>query len=579
MPSKLSSAAMLFEDKIPLDHRKMLLVDLCSNGSPEADKTLESILRAAAGSEAGAKLVQHKKKELDELMEGLRNGPLRCGTFIRATGSNGGPRRALVRMADGASAYAMVLDEALAGALRRGDGVLLSARGEMVVAREEAGAETGEEARLEALLGDRVEVSMRGDERHVLDTTDALRRRLEEGDLPPGSPLLVCLRRGIALEAVARPADPLSRFTFLAREPVPDVVAERDMGDPPPLIARVREMCRTEMLDPLARRRYGLRRCATFLLTGASGSGKTLCVSACIRAAYEVMSEATGLGLDHLPPRVIRMRTSTLLSEWLGRSDKNADRLVDEIVELSDLRVTTPSGQSVELPTLVVLEELDGIARRRGLDHDGVHDRIQTTLLQRLDHTTNRALRERLILIFATTNVPGLIDPAWIRRVGGQVVHFGRLRRGAFAAVLEKHLRGRPLRNGQYPAEERHLAADVAASLYSANGGERPLVEIQLAGTTAPRLMYRRDFLTGSIVDRAVQHAAEEACRDEAQGAPEAGITTRLLLGAIGAQVESLARTLTPANVAEFCDLPDGVRVANVRRLDQPAIPAWEMEP
>jgi hypothetical protein len=162
--------------------------------------------------------------------------------------------------------------------------------------------------------------------------------------------------------------------------------------------------------------------------------------------------------------------------------------------------------------------------------------------------------------------------------VGGQVVHFGRLRRGAFAAVLEKHLRGRPLRNSQHPAEERHVAADVAASLYSANGSERPLVEIQVAGTTAPVLKYRRDFLTGSIVDRAVQHAAEEACRDEANGAGGSGITARLLLGAIGAQVEALARSLTPGNVAEFCDLPDGVRVANVRRLEQPALPAWELE-
>jgi ATP-dependent 26S proteasome regulatory subunit len=572
---------MLFEDKIPLEHRKMLLADLCQNGTPEADTTLESILRAAAGSEAGLKLLRHRKKELDGLLEALRDGPLRCATFVRSTSSNGGPKRALVRMPDGTSVYTVVNDEALSGALRRGDAVLLSGRGEMIVAREEPGAETGEEARLEAWLGDRVEVSLRGDERYVLDTTDALRRRLEEGTLPPGSPLLVCLRRGMALEAVARPADELARFMYLAREPVPDVVAERDIGDPPPFLGRVREICRQEMLDPGRRRRYGLRRCATFLLTGTSGSGKTLCVSACIRTAYEVMAEATGIEIDRLPPRVIRLRASKLLSEWLGRSDKNADRLVDEIVELADTPLSLPDGRSVELPVLVVLEEFDGVARRRGLDHDGVHDRIQTTLLQRLDHTTNRALRERLIFIFATTNVPGLIDPAWLRRVGGQVIHFGRLRRGGFLSVLEKHLRGRPLAGGA-----AQVAADVAASLYSANGSDRPLVEVQLAGTSAPRLVHRRDFLTGSIVDRAVQQAAEEACRAEeagdssgAGGGGGSGITARLLLGAIGAQVEALARSLTPANVAEFCDLPEGMRVANVRRLEQPAVAAWELEP
>jgi hypothetical protein len=334
------------------------------------------------------------------------------------------------------------------------------------------------------------------------------------------------------------------------------------------------EFCRQEMVSPGLRRKYRLRRSKTYLLEGTSGSGKTLCLCACINGIHEVMAEVTGISVAELPPRVIRLKMSKLLSMWLGESDKNADLLVDEIVALAERTVTGPNG-TFELPVIVIFEELDGIGRRRGGDVDGVYDRIQTTLLQRLDHTATRALRDRLILMFATTNVPHLIDPAWVRRVGGQSVSFGRLGRKGFAAVLDKHLRDVPLVSDNGARRETVQAAlvrHVTAALYSPNGSDPGLVEIQLAGTTAPCTRHRRDFLTGSIVDRAVQAAADRACSAEEAGCGTPGISARLLLDCIDEQARAVASALQPANAVDFVDLPDGMRVTGVRRLPQPAV-------
>ena len=576
-----TSPSMLFNESVPMAHRRMLLADLCQNESAEATAMLERLFKAIAEGN-GEDQVKELKKELAQYIEALEEGPQRPGLFLSMVTPKGAqPPRALVKLYDGTPTYPVVPDADLAKTLKRGDGVLLSGRGEAVLSRDDVTVDVGEVAKLERSFGDRVEVSLRtGEERHLLHVSEHLRKRLEAGEVPTGSVLLVCLRRAMAFDVVPRETDELAGFIFLCSEPVPDVIAERDIGDPPDFIEQIAEICRQEMVTPELRRLYGLRRSTTVLLTGVSGSGKTLSLNASIRRIYEVMSEVTGLPLDRLPRRVIRLKMSKLLSQWLGQSDKNADKLMDEIGDLCKHTVTTPDGREMELPVIVILEELDGIARRRGLDHDGIYDRIQTTFLQRLDHTANAALRDGLIVIFATTNVPHLIDPAWIRRVGGRTYNFGRLRHRAFAAVLDKQLRDRPLAsdNGTPPdVLKRALVRDMTAGLFSGTNDEPPLVEIQFAGSTTPTLKHRRDFLTGSLVDRAVQQAANAACEAQQRGSATPGITGAMLLSAIEDQVKAVVGAITPANVGEFVDLPDGLRVTNVRRIDPPAISAHDI--
>src|SRR5207248_3195781 len=108
--------------------------------------------------------------------------------------------------------------------------------------------------------------------------------------------------------------DELSHYRFLVKEPPPEVVVERDIGAPPAFLDEITEHVRMEMLTPHLGRRYRLRQSVMKLLTGVSGSGKTLCVQALWRRMYEVMNAVTGVPIEELPPRVLRLRMAQVLS-------------------------------------------------------------------------------------------------------------------------------------------------------------------------------------------------------------------------------------------------------------------------
>jgi SpoVK/Ycf46/Vps4 family AAA+-type ATPase len=282
--------------------------------------------------------------------------------------------------------------------------------------------------------------------------------------------------------------------------------------------------------------------------------------------------------VEDLPPRVVRLRTSEVLSKWLGESDKQIDRFFDEVDQLCDELYTGADGQDHELPVLAICEECDGLARTRG--EDAIYDRIQTTLLQRLDVTCQK-LKNKLVIFLFTTNVAHVVDPAFLRRAGGTTERFGRLNRRAFRAVLQKHLHNLPFAssNGHTQQQrEQEVLSDLTGWLFSANGQERGLVELSVAGSTQPMVKHRRDFLTGALVDRAVQEAAAEACRAEQMGCDRPGLTPAALKTALDRQVRSIVEQLHPHNVANHLDLPDGVRVVGVRRLDQPPVLPAELE-
>jgi hypothetical protein len=567
----------LGDPSVPLPHRVQMLLHLLTAGGEDAQAAVAALCEAATAQAAPA-LEARKVKELSELIRQLNDGPLRPATFIHLLPAEGGVTRAYVLLQDGGGAYPAVPDAKLAPLLRCGDTVLLDAQGRALLQRTPDQPDTGEEARLERRIGaDRVEVTLRDVERVVCRAAAPLVERLDAGEVPPGATLLACPRRAVAFGAVPDP-EGASRFRYVVREPVPDVIVSRDIGDPPPFIEGLADHVRQEMLSPDAGRRYRLRRAAMKMLVGVSGSGKTLSIQGFWRRMYEVMSEVTGAPIDGLPPRVLRLRAADALSKWLGQSDKRIDRFFDELDLLADELFRGPDGRLHELPVLAIIEECDGLARARG--DDAVYDRIQTTLLQRLDVTAQK-IKDKLVVILCTTNVPEVVDPAFLRRAGGTVERFGRLARRSFLAVLHKHLRGLPVSsaNGYAPEElRRRLAADVAAWLFCPNGQDRGLVELTYAGSTAPVMKQRRDFLTGALVDRAVQEAAAEACRCERLGLGGAGLTPAGLIAALDRQLRSIADQLHPHNVRNYLDLPDGVRVAAVRRLPQPAALPADLE-
>jgi hypothetical protein len=441
-----------------------------------------------------------------------------------------------------------------------------------------AGPEAGEEARFQRRIGaTNVEVLVRDHEQHVYLAAAPLVEKLDAGQVTPDDWLLVCTRRQLAFDAVPAP-DGLAHFRYLERRPVPDVIVSRDIGDPSPFVADQEQHIRMEMTRPDLSRRYRRARSRFSLLSGVSGSGKTLSIEGLWCLMYQVMSELTRARIHELPPRVLRLRTATLLSKWLGESEKQLDRFFDEVEALAEQKFVAPGGKEYELPVLVICEEADAFGRRRG--GDGVHDRIQTTLLERLD-TTSQRLRHQLVLFVFTTNVPELVDPAFLRRAGGKHYRFGRLNQKACRAVLDKVTRDIPFMpqgNEDQAASQRRVKGELLTWLFSPNGQDRGQVELTFVGATEPVVKYRRDFLTGALIARAVQDTADAACLAEFQGLTPGGIRTNQLVAALDDQVRAIVDQLHPANADQYLTLPDGVRVASIRRIAQPHLLPSDLE-
>ena len=565
----------LFDEAVPIRHRIQLLGHVCQE-EEIAEAVVGRILKDAATPAAHKSVHAKKARELTQLLEEMQQGPLRTGTFLRMVRRKGGAARAHVLLEDGAGALVVVPDPKLSRSLRAGDAVVLEGQGKAVLFRDEVIVGVGEEARFERVIPEgRVEVSLR-DEPRVMHASAHLLEQIGAGEVVAGQQLLVCVRRSLAFDAIPQ-ADGFAHFRFLSRDAVPDVVLERDMAAPPPILGELLETARLQLQDQEICRRYGLARCVTALLAGVPGTGKTLSVHALWRGLYEIMAATVGVPIDELPPRVFQLRMSDVLSKWLGEAEKNLDRYFDEIESLASEPYRAPDGTEHQLPVLVVLEEIDGLASARG-GGEPILDRILTTVLRRLDPSRPQ-MRDSFVFFVGTTNIPEAVDPAFLRRLGGTVVRFERLNRVEFDAVLETHLRDRPLAavDGGADATLGHTVAAVAGWVFGEKDSEPGLVELQFVGAGSATRKFRRDFLTPSLVDRAVQDAAWRACRRAYEGGPE-GVTVPQLIDAFDRQIRAVVDQLQPGNVQRFVDLPDGVRVATVRRVQQPALPHHRLE-
>ena len=569
-------ALMILDPKVPFEHRLAMLGQLCMDGSDKAKAVVDSILKSAAAS-TGKEIYAKKIQELDKRIAELKEGPLRLASVIEKEPC---ASRIEVVLEDGTPVFPVLADPSLLPKLRNGEGVLVDASGKAILHLGPGLARRGDEAQFLRRIGDvHVEVLINDHDKKIYRGSDDLIEKLQNGGIEPESPLLVCQRRQMAFSVVPR-QDGLSYFRYLDRSPIPDVVVDRDIGNPPPYIDELTHHIRIEMTDPGIRRRYGLRKTVMKMLTGTSGSGKTLSIEAFIRCMAEIVSDVTRTPIDDLPPRVLRLNMDQVLSMWLGESDKHLARFFDEALQLYDKPFVAADGEEYHLPVLAICEEVEALSRMRGADHEAVFDRIQTVALRRLD-TTRPDYRDRVIIFLFTSNVPHLIDPAFVRRAGGTVERFGRLDRArAFRAVLDKHVRALPFysSNGDDP---RHLAreasAQITAWLYSPNGHDEGQVELTFAGSTQPLRKYRRSFMTGALVDRAVPQAATDACRAEEMGFGLPGVTVAGLARAFDEQITSIVDQLTLHNVAQYVDLPDGDRVTRIRRIEQPSALPFEL--
>jgi len=544
----------------PLAHRKEMLVDLLHDTDDETAESLLERMSAKALSEEA----RQNAEEIADLIENLQRAPMKPGTFIGLeTMEESSSPHALVLLDDGEMAYLALPDKTCAGDLRLGDRIALDGKAKILLAKSSGTAECGTEAFFErALDASYIEVQLR-EEKRVLFAHHHLMDKIQRQSVKPGDAVVVAPSGKLALPAVK--SDGLTRYQFLDRGAIPDVIVSRDIGAPPKVIESVCRHIREEMSRPELRRKFGLRPCITRLLSGVSGSGKTLAIQAIHHQMYDIMAELTGTEVEALPKRVFRFKTSAVLSKWLGESDKNADRLFDEVEALAKEPFTNRKGKTFKLPVMVVMEEAEGMGRTRGEGFDPIYDRILSTLLQRLD--PNRAgLANELVVFLSTTNEPHLVDPAFLRRIGGSIETFGLLNQSEFIDVLSKHVAGLPAQDGNGKTQKK-LWAEINSQLESWLYGEetRGIVEVVLPGKPS-LIKFHRDFLTGALIDRATQEAAhigwESSLKD-----PAAGIKAIDLQNAIAQQVTNIARQLTPQNITHYLDLPENCKVTAIRLL------------
>ena len=548
---------------IPMAARGQQMIDIMAgvkNGDDNCEEIAHEIF-SRLQSQAADELGQAKLEYLNAVLAQIESAPLRAATFVQMADLDGSKvEHALVIADNGELAYVVAHDQKACKKLRIGDRVMLDAHGKILVHPSLNCLYFGHEARYERKIDERhIEVLTHQDDKLVVMVGPELMEAIDNGTVERGAAIV--LGAGERLGVRALPPVEKNHFRFLDTGGVPDILVDRDVASPPKVIEQVEKHVREEMTRPDKRRRFKLRPCITRLLAGVSGSGKTLAVQAIHRKLYEVMSEITGTPIGKLPNRVFRFKTSQMLSMWLGESDKNIDKLFDEVEQVACVKYTNEKGKEFVLPVMVVLEEADGMGRARG--QEAIYDRILTTILQRLD--PNRAgLSDKLVVFLSTTNEPQMIDPAFLRRIGGSVETFGRLDEKGFTEMLTKHVAGLPAEGGKKGWEK--IIEGVSRWMFDPEQ-DAGVLALTYQGNPEPVIKHRRDFLTGALVDRAVQQAATKAWEKSISGDPDAGITMALISGAISDQVHGIAHQVMVQNAHSYLDIPEGVRVSSVKRI------------
>jgi transitional endoplasmic reticulum ATPase len=229
----------------------------------------------------------------------------------------------------------------------------------------------------------------------------------------------------------------------------------------------VKEEIRKAIIYPFTHKElyqmYGQKAGEGILLYGPPGCGKTMMAKA---AAKECGAE------------FISVKTSTIVSKWVGASEKNIKQIFD---------IARQGKRSI-----IFFDEIDSIATRRSESEDYAK-RVVNELLAQMDGVDTASDD---LLVLAATNEPWAIDPA-LRRPGrfSKLVFVPEPDFEARKAILHIHLKKRPIDNDldiSYLAEitDSYSGADLAAICKEA--ADIPLGEALRGGD--PRKIRLQDF-------------------------------------------------------------------------------------
>jgi SpoVK/Ycf46/Vps4 family AAA+-type ATPase len=243
----------------------------------------------------------------------------------------------------------------------------------------------------------------------------------------------------VSKEKQIRAKEKLKGFGKLGVQDLRLGAGERGLGDVGGY-EDVKKELKDSIITPLQEREladaYGLKPPSGILLFGPPGTGKTMLMRA--------FSKELGYGFYYV-------KTSEILSKWVGESEKNVSEIFDTARKSA--------------PAIIFFDELDAIGKKRsesGVDEVG--PRVLSTLLQEIDGYKDD---KKPVIVVGATNVPNKLDPALMRPGRfDKIIYMHLPDLEARKAIFKVHMSGIPTApdvdiNALAKKTDRYSGADI----------------------------------------------------------------------------------------------------------------------
>lgn len=445
--------------------------------------------------------------------------------------------------------------------LECGDSVLVDPRKGRIVGRNGQIPFVGDIASVESLpteLEDRVLLK-----HHERTTVARLPARLvgDKFRLKPGTRVIFDPIRRFVIDVVESESDGQELLAELGEI---DRVSREELGAVHPVLEEMFHKVMQEIEHPEWAGLMRSRDVSSFLISGPTGTGKTMHVKVLARQVTDYVERLTGQRLS----RLVVVDAATFYSSLFGQTEINIASFFDRLKRLGKLELKTLDGRLLKVPLIVVIEECEALLRNRGEQGGSSHlfDRPLSMMLQRFSSAGSEL--DFPCLFVMTSNHDSLIDPAARRRFGVRHYHLGSLSAGQARSVLEKKI------HGDMPICGEIERDDVIRQVIGFLFGDEPdqgIAEVRLIDGNR-RTLGRRDVVTGAMLEEAVSSAIDECLRESSRIGRLLGLDAVAVIRSLQKQYTSLASTLRPHNLREHC--PDwfsdeSIRVESVRPLTQ----------
>ncbi len=196
-------------------------------------------------------------------------------------------------------------------------------------------------------------------------------------------------------------------------------VSWEDVGGLEEAKEKLRELIELPLIRPDLFAKAGIKPSKGILLSGPSGTGKTLLAKA-------VATEANA--------NFISVKGPELISKWVGESEKHVREIFKKARQVS--------------PSIIFFDEFDSISKVRGMSMSDATERVVNQLLTELDGIEEL---EKVVVI-AATNRKDLIDPSLLRP-------------GRIDAIIELSIPDKKTREKIFEVHTKNMPLDKSVDL------------------------------------------------------------------------------------------------------------------